>query len=351
MERFTWVDGERLIRFGPSAVAAAPRLLAERGFDGCVLLTTERALATAPALAAAAAEVRDVPPGGVPEAAAAVRDGIGGRPLVALGGGRVIDAAKAIAGADRLACAAIPTTLSGAEMTRIHRMPAGVSVFTLVRPALVVADPDLMASQPMPGLAASAMNALAHALEALYVPLRNPVAEAAALEAAGMIARGLDRDPRERSHGSTGRRELALGALLGAYALGATGYAVHHVICQTLVRVAGTPHAETNAVMLPHSLALMERRVPEAIGRFAERLGAGERNAALAADRVGALAAGAGCPVSLSELGVRGEVVPAVVDAALARPQLADTPDPPGADELRAYLDAALAPNVPQDRS
>ena len=50
----------------------------------------------------------------MPEAAAAVRDEVGGRPLVALGGGRVVDAAKAIAGADGLAVAAIPTTLSGA---------------------------------------------------------------------------------------------------------------------------------------------------------------------------------------------------------------------------------------------
>ena len=37
--------------------------------------------------------------------------------------------------------AAVPTTLSGAELTPFHRMPAGVSEFRLVRPALVVADP------------------------------------------------------------------------------------------------------------------------------------------------------------------------------------------------------------------
>ena len=58
-----------------------------------------------------------------------------------------------------------------------------------MRPALVVADPGLMASQPGPSLAASAMNALAHALEALYTPMANPVAEMAALRAAG-AARG-----------------------------------------------------------------------------------------------------------------------------------------------------------------
>jgi alcohol dehydrogenase class IV len=334
-EAFTWVDGERLIRFGRGSAAEAPELLAQQGFDGYVLLTTGRALAAAPGVRDGAAEVRHVPGGGVPEAAAAVRDGLAGRPLVALGGGRVIDAAKAIAGADGHACAAIPTTLSGAEMTRIHRMPAGVEEFTLVRPSVVVADPALMASQPMPALAASAMNALAHALEALYVPLRSPVAEAAALDAASLIATALE-------HHAPDRDGLALGSLLAAYALGATGYAVHHVVCQTLVRVAGTPHAETNAVMLPHSVALMERRVPDLIGRFGERLGAGSDDPAAAADRAGAIGARSGCPQLLSELGVERPMLETVVDGALVRPQLGNTPDPPDADELRAYLEAAL---------
>lgn len=322
---FTWVDGERTIRFAGGSLSEAPALLAEHDFEGFALLTTERARAAAPDVAALAGAELLVPPGGVPEAAAAVRDGVGGRPLVALGGGRVIDAAKAIAGADGLDCAAIPTTLSGAELTRIHRMPAGVEEFTLVRPSLVVADPELMASQPLPALAASAMNALAHALEALYVPLRNPVADAAALEAAERVGRGLRATEPDRG-------ELALGSLLAAYALGATGLAVHHVVCQTLVRVAGTPHADTNAVMFPHTLDLIERRVPDAIGRFRSRLGADP----------GELAAAAGVPGSLAELGVGEEHLGEVVEAALARPQLANTPDPPGRDELLAYLRAAL---------
>ncbi|MEX2197143.1 MAG: iron-containing alcohol dehydrogenase [Thermoleophilaceae bacterium] len=324
-EPFTWVDGERVIRFGRGSVAEATTLLAEHGFGGFALLTTERARASAPEVVAAAAVELLVPSGEVPDAAAAVRAGVGGRPLVALGGGRVIDAAKGIAGADGLSCAAIPTTLSGAEITRIHRMPAGADEFTLVRPRLVVADPALMASQPLPALAASAMNALAHALEALYVPLRNPVADIAALEAAERIGRGLGADQPDRD-------SLALGSLLGAYALGATGYAVHHVVCQTLVRVAGTPHAETNAVMLPHTLALMEKRVPSVVARFRARLGAD----------LGDLAARSGGPRTLADLGVGEEHVGAVVEGALARPQLANTPDPPGRDELLAYVRAAL---------
>ncbi|MFN2616536.1 MAG: iron-containing alcohol dehydrogenase, partial [Thermoleophilaceae bacterium] len=167
-EDFTWLDGERLVRFGEGASREAGRLLVERGFDGYALLTTERALTALPALAEGADAVVRVPTGKVDELSAALLEDAGRRPLVALGGGRVVDVAKAVAGAGGAACAAIPTTLAGSPMTRFHRTPAGVEGAGLVRPSLVVADPPLMASQPGPQRAASAMNALAHAMESLY---------------------------------------------------------------------------------------------------------------------------------------------------------------------------------------
>lgn len=333
MTDFTFVDGERLVRFGPDALAEAPALLAGRGFDGYVLLTTPRGRSAAPALADAAGTVLDVAAGTVPEAAAAVRPEVRGRPLVALGGGRVIDAAKAIGGADALPVAAVPTTLSGAEMTRFHRMPAGVGEFRFTRPEVVVAEPGLMASQPMPGLAASAMNALAHAMEALYTPLANPVAEGAALRGAADIAGGL-------ADASPDRDRLALGALLAGYACGAAGLAIHHIVCQTIVRTCGTPHAETNAVMLPHHARLMAARAPREMAALSEALGA-ERDPAAAAGAVAALAARAG-PVSLGGLGVGREDLPVIAAAVLQRPDLRNTPDPPGEAELLALLGVAL---------
>ena len=198
-EAFTWHDGERLIRFADGALAEAPGLLAGAGFDGYALLTTERAAAAAPELAVGADQVVHVPAGKVDEISAQLLDEVAGRPLVALGGGRVVDTAKAIAGARGTRTAAVPTTLSGAEMTGFHRTPAGVEGAGLVRPALVVADPDLMATQPSPALAASAMNALAHAMESLYTPLANPVAELAALRSAELIGQGLPLDEPDRA--------------------------------------------------------------------------------------------------------------------------------------------------------
>ena len=115
-----------------------------------------------------------------------------------------------------------------------------------------------MASQPMPDLAASAMNALAHAVESLYGPMRSPVTSMAALRAVELFESGLgDEEPR--------RDDLALASILAGYAVGCAGFAVHHAVCQTTVRVLGTPHAQTNAVMLPHSAAFVAERDPAAL--------------------------------------------------------------------------------------
>jgi maleylacetate reductase len=314
-QSFTMRDGERTIRFGEGSASEAPGLLRQAGFAAYTLLTTERAAGSAPLEPAARL---DVPPGLVDEISASLLPEAGERPLVALGGGRVIDTAKAIGGVTGAPVAAIPTTLSGAELTPFHRTPKDVAGARLVRPALVIADPELMASQPPEALAASALNALAHAMEALYTPLANPVSTMAALRAAALLA-------------TDDRESLALGAVLAGYASGSTGIAVHHALCQTIVREAGTPHAETNAVMLPHSARLMEPRAPEALRAFRE---------ALPVD-LSALAARCG-HTRLGSLGVAEQQLAGVAETVAAHPYAANTPDPPGADELLAVLRAAL---------
>jgi alcohol dehydrogenase class IV len=331
---FTWIDSERLIRYAPDAAAEAPQLLAERGFDDFALLTTERHAAQTPAVVDAAGLVLHVPGGPVPDAAAAVRADVGGRPLVALGGGRVIDSAKAIGAADGVGVAAIPTTLSGAEYTRFHRPPTGVDSYTPVRPSVVIADPNLMASQPMPGVAASALNAMAHAVESLYTPLTNPGAQLCGLQAIELISRGLGQAEPERP-------SLALGALLAGWASGSAGYAFIHVLCQTTVRVAGTPHAQTYAVMLPHGLRLLEQRLPEVLMKVAAALGAKDPAPELAAARAAHLGARAHV-VRLSALGVTEDQVRQIADQAAQRAELQNTPDAPDRDELDELLRAAL---------
>jgi maleylacetate reductase len=334
-ERFTWRDGERLIRFGAGAASEAPPLLAENGFARAALLTTERALASAPELAAGAAAVVHVPTGKVDDLASELLPTLPEvEGVVALGGGRVVDTAKAIAGARGLRCAALPTTLSGAEMTPYHRLPAGVAGALMVRPALVVADPDLMASAPLTRLAASAMNALAHAMEALYTPLANPVTDMAALRAAELLASGVTADPPDHE-------ALALGALLAGYAAGSTGIAVHHALSQTVVRTAGTPHAETNAVILPHSARLMAARAPGPMSELAAALGDDMRDPEGAAGALARLAARSG-HTRLATLGASEDHLAAAATAVMEHPALANTPDPPREAELLELLRRAL---------
>ena len=333
-EGFTFADGERLIRFGEGVLSEAPGLLRERGFERYVLLTTQRAMSSGPALVEAAARVLDVPAGPVPEAAAAVRHDVEGRSLVALGGGRVIDAAKAIAAADRLECAAVPTTLAGSPFTAIHRMPAGVSEWRLVRPSLVIADPELMASLPRPRLVATALNALAHAMESLYAPRANPIAEMAALRAAELFAGALPSEEPPRD-------ELALAALLGGYAVGTTGLAVHHAVSQTIVRTLGTPHAETNAVILPHSARFAAGRAPRVMGLFAAALGDEAGDPSAAGDCVAALTGPTGL-TRLSDLGVGPEVLEELTGSVMDHPALQNTPGRVSSAEVAALLQSAL---------
>jgi maleylacetate reductase len=319
---FTMRDGERTIRFGEGTAAEAPDLLSQQGFESYTLLTTPRAAGSAPL---EPAETLEVPSGLVDEISAALLPGAGDGPLVALGGGRVIDTAKAIGGVTGAPVAAIPTTLSGAELTPFHRLPAGVEGATMVRPALVIADPKLMASQPEPQLWASAMNALAHGMEALYTPLANPVAEAAALRGARLI---FDED-------------VALGAFLCGWASGMTGFAVHHATCQLLVRTAGSPHAQTNAVMLPHFAGLMAPRAPGVMGELARALGDADGNPDAAAGRTAKLSARSG-HTRLATLGVEDEHLPRVAAAVMDHPALGNTPDPPDEGELLDLLRNAL---------
>ncbi len=316
--------------FRHGALDAAPEILGEHGWDEYDLLSTARALGGAPKELEAVGSIHEVPPGGVPEAAKAIMATVRSGAMVALGGGRVIDTAKAIAAARGGKVCAIPTTLSGAEMTQVHRLPPGHEGRALIRPRLVIADPDAMTSQPEDELRASAMNALAHGADSLYTPLANPVSEMAALRGAALIAGALDEQPESRD-----RAALALGSILSAYALDSALFGLHHVVCQTLVRLCGMPHAATNAAMLPRTMEAMRDRSPEALARLAEALGTSVEEIGGRIEELG------GGRRAISELGAEPDKLDEVVEAAAARPELQLTPDPPAEAELRALIESA----------
>jgi alcohol dehydrogenase class IV len=330
---FTWRDGERTIVFRAGALSDSPEILVGTVWERFELLTTTRALGAAPVdLAERASAVHQVEAGEVPFVAASIVDRVRNPTLVALGGGRVIDVAKAIAAVRGGRVCAIPTTLSGAEMTRIHRLPAGreQDASHLVRPSFVIADPFEMTTLDDRSLRASAMNALGHGAEALYVPTANPVSTLAALHGAELIAAALDQEPSERARGG-----LALAAILCAYALDTTGFALHHVVCQTLVRIVGTPHAETNAAMLPRTMDAMRHRAPDEITSLAHALGVEPDEIRPRIESLG------GGPRRLHDLGGNPDRLESARHAMLQRAELANTPDPPGPEELRRLIEDA----------
>ena len=322
-ERFTWQDGERTIHFGRGALEAASGALGER----FTLLTTARARDMAPELAERAGSLHEVAAGRVDEVAGTLLAAVApGQLIVALGGGRVIDVAKALAAArppgERPRVAAVPTTLSAAEMTAVHRRAAGADgALPGVRPAIVVNDPALSASQPEPALAASAANALGHAAEGPATIRASPLPALAGREAARLIGAAYGHD------GEPDRDMLALGALLSGYAIDASGYGLHHVLSQTLARFGGVGHGPANAAMLPHTLVALERRGAPGAGELVDL-------ATILAGRAGA--------ARLRDLGVDEAVLDACADAAAGRAELDLTPPRPGRDELRALYAAAF---------
>jgi alcohol dehydrogenase class IV len=331
---FTWGDGERTIVFGP--VAGAVDAL---GGPGYTLLTTERASAAAPHIAKSAGAVHQVDGGQVHELAGDLLGEVSGDRIVALGGGRVVDVAKALAAATGARAMAVPTTLSGAEMTSGHRHARGVDESTpRVRPAVVVFDPVLAASQPIEELAASTLNALGHAVEGPCTVKANPVATLAAHEAARLLTAGwADEEP--------DRETLALGALLAGYVIDSTGLGLHHVLAQTLVRVAGAGHGPSNAALLPHTIGALGRRAPEAIAALDAAVMAGGAWPDVArADDLAAIAlriaetAGA---ASLRAIGVDAADLEACAEAAAQRPQLANTPPAADRAEILALYERA----------
>ena len=200
----------------------------------------------------------------------------------------------------------------------------------MVRPDLAIADPMAMTSQPEMALRASAMNSLAHGADSLYTPFANPVSRMTALRGAELIAASLDEAPAERN-----RAALAQGSLLSAYAIDSAAFGVHHVICQTLVRICGSPHAETNAAILPRAMAFMVPRAPDQLAELAEALGADPAGIEARILELG------GNPPGLGASGADRSKLDQAIESMLIRPELAFTPEPPTREDLERLIESA----------
>ena len=212
---------------------------------------------------------------GVREALALAADADG---LIALGGGSVMDTTKAVSAQTGLPMVSIPTTYAGAEWTPFFgvRNPetrtkdAGFDA----RVAGIVYEPDLTLEMPRQVSAGTALNALTHCAEALYVPDRTPESDEHALQGAALIARHLPAVLAD-GHDLEARKGLLEGSMHGGAAL-RVGMGLGHAMAQSLGGRYGVPHGAMNAICLPPALRFNADVARDEIAALARAMGTGD---------------------------------------------------------------------------
>lgn len=231
--------------------------------------------------------------------------------LVTIGGGSATGLGKAVALTLGVPIVAVPTTYAGSEMTPIYGI-TGERKRTgrdrRVQPRTVVYDPELTLGLPPAATATTGMNALAHAIEALYAPGANPVSSLLADEASKVLIRALPAAVAS-PHDLDARTEALYGAFLAGAALAGAGTALHHKLCHVLGGSFRLAHGDVNAVVLPHVVAYNQPAVGNGLSSVGAALGTDD-----VADGLYRLARRIGAPADLGSLGLPATALDAVAD-------------------------------------
>lgn len=263
--------------------------------------------------------------------------------LVSLGGGSVIGLGKALSYRTGLPHITLPTTYSGSEATPILGQTENGIKTTLsddrIRPQVLLYDTELFVSLPTAIAVTSGLNAMAHAVEALYAANRTDSSTALAIRGIEAFADGLPklvRDPQDLE-----ARSMTLqGAWACGTVLGQVGMALHHKLCHTLGGTLNLPHADTHAIILPHAAAYNERAARAELEPVAGILGATSAGAALYG-----FAKGIGAPLALRDLGLQKPELDRIIELATKNPY--PNPRPVTAEGLAELLNAAWAGKPP----
>jgi maleylacetate reductase len=276
-------------------------------------------------------------PTNVTEAALTAVSSVKADGILAIGGGSAIGMSKAIALRTDLLQLVVPVTFAGSEMTPIlGETERGAKITQRspkVLPKTVIYDPELASGLPPHVAGPSAMNAIAHAVEALYARNGNPLISAVAEEAIRMLAAALPRLLADR--GDTDAWSDALcGAWMAGACLGSVGMGIHHKLCHTLGGMFDLTHADLHAVLLPYCAAFNRDAAPDAMRRAARALGQDNAPSALhelmlKATRV----------TSLKEMGLTRAALDKTADLAAKDPY--DNPRPVTRENILELLLAA----------
>ncbi len=255
----------------------------------------------------------------VAEAIAEV-DAVGADLLIAPGGGSTIGLAKGIVLERPMPILAIPTTYAGSEMTHIWGISKDGRKTTgrdpIVKPSTVIYDPALITSLPVSMSITSGVNAIAHAVEALYAENRNPISSMMAEESVKHLAEGLPLVAQDPSS-LEARTKTFYGSWLAATVLDQVGMALHHKLCHTLGGSFGMPHAEVHTVILPYAIAYNQSYAPEMVAAMARALNC---NPADIAGTVQDISRQNGGPISLKELDFKQENLEKAANIAVQNP-------------------------------
>lgn len=285
MESFTFEALPTRVIFGFGTLSHLPQELARLSVNRALILSTPQQHAEANrikgiigsrAAGLFAGAVMHTPVE-VTEAALVVARELSADAVVAVGGGSTTGLGKAIALRTDLPQVVIPTTYAGSEMTPILGETSGGVKTTQkspkILPELVIYDVSLTQTLPPDLSAASGMNAVAHAVEALYASDTNPIIALMAEDAVAKLARALPRI-KDNPQDSRARFEALYGAWLSGVCLGSVGMALHHKLCHVLGGAFDLPHAETHAVVLPYVVAYNSLAAPDAIATVARAINA-----------------------------------------------------------------------------
>lgn len=342
---FTFPGITTRVVFGSGTLAEAGREVARLGHSHALVLSTPHQRDEAERLAADlgprsagvfAGAAMHTPVEVTEEAVAAYRAS-GASCVVSLGGGSTTGLGKAIAvrtGADQVV---IPTTYAGSEMTDILGETAGGEKTThrdpAIRPETVIYDVTLTTTLPVGLTVTSALNAIAHGMEALYATDRNPVVVAMVRDALPAFRDSLPailKTPTDLD----ARAEALYAAWGCSTALAYVSMALHHKLAHVLGGSFNTPHAETHAILLPHTTAFNEQAVPELLAPITQVFGGGSAGGGLW-DFAKAL----GAPMRLADLGLTEADLDRA--AAIALKNRYDNPRPFTEADIRALLQAA----------
>jgi alcohol dehydrogenase class IV len=279
--------------FGSGSVKKLPNEIRRLNVSRPLLLCTPRKInyttslsdliqASSIAVAGTFPHAKEHTPTSVTEEAVAFLNSVAADCVISIGGGSVVGLGKAISIRTGVPHISIPTTYSGSEMTPILGETRRGKKITRsdprVLPAVVIYDVDFTMTLPPAISSTSGINAIAHAIEALYAMNANPITSMLALEGTKALAEALPQivqDPDAKSP----RGQALYGAWLCGTVLGSSSMGLHHKLCHVLGGSFALPHAETHTIVLPHALSYNAPAIPEQMAKLATVLSGSNGNA------------------------------------------------------------------------